>query len=49
MFAYGDSDRGWSPRLKTGDSLGDELTGADPGPVSAKAINVTRTMSFSYK
>eukprot|EP00966_Prymnesium_polylepis_P069575 1617602-Prymnesium_polylepis.1 len=47
VFAYGDSDRGWSPRLKTGDSLGEFIDGADPGPVTAE--NVTKMLSFSYK
>ena len=45
-FGYGDSELAWSPRLLTGDSLGEVISGADAAPVSAN--NVTASLSFSY-
>ncbi|KAL1498936.1 hypothetical protein AB1Y20_013457 [Prymnesium parvum] len=44
-FAYGDSRKAWSPRLRTGDSLGESVSGESP---NITLHNVTRQLSFSY-
>ncbi|KAL1507993.1 hypothetical protein AB1Y20_007595 [Prymnesium parvum] len=45
-FEYGDSELAWSPRLRTGDSRGEYIEGADLAPITVH--NVTRQFSFSY-
>jgi hypothetical protein len=46
VFQYGDSDLAWCPQTKTGDS--GTIAGDDPTPVTARAWNVTKIVSFSH-